>query len=467
MRLEHLFEEIGLQGDVGGIGAVVFKHIKEVEALLAETHPTEIAPHLESFDDKQLSTLIQALPVQLGTKVLEALPADRQEPVLQGLNAEVASRVLADMAPDERADLMQRLPEDVAARLLGQLQRTEPEAAEEVRELTSYGEDTAGGLMTTEYVALQPELKAWQAIEEVRKSSRDRSAETIYYIYVVAYGNKLIGVLSLKDLILADPGQSLAEIMTQNVVNVAPQSDQEEVARIIAQYDLSAVPVVDAHGHMLGVVTVDDVVDVVIEEATEDAQRMAAVEPIEDTYFNTDFWTFIQKRITWLLVLFFGELLTTVVMQGFEAELAAMVDLVVFIPLIISSGGNSGSQSSSLIIRALAIGEMRPQDWFRVVQREISIGLVLGVVLGVVGFIRAWWALWHRQAALSVACAVGASIVLIVTMGSTMGSLLPLLMKRLGLDPAVSSTPFIASLVDVLGLLTYFTLSRLIITAAF
>jgi magnesium transporter len=244
------------------------------------------------------------------------------------------------------------------------------------------------------------------------------------------------------------------------VIYVHPSVHQEEVARTFQKYSFSALPVVDEHGRMLGLVTVDDVMDVVIEEATEDAQMMGAVQPMDDAYFATDFWTFIKKRAPWLIVLFAGELLTASVMHSYEHELSALVDLVVFIPLIISSGGNSGSQSSSLIIRALAVGEIQPSDWRRIFVREAAIGAVLGITLGVVGFLRAY--LLQENEAFRIAGAVSVSVLAVVMVGTLVGSLLPLAIKRVGLDPAVSSTPFIASLVDVLGLLVYFSVARLI-----
>ncbi|MET0390862.1 MAG: magnesium transporter, partial [Polyangiales bacterium] len=255
---------------------------------------------------------------------------------------------------------------------------------------------------------------------------------------------------------------SIAMYMTDNVVKVAPDTDQEEVARTIAKYDLTALPVVDEGGQMLGVVTVDDVVDVVIEEANEDAQKMAAVVPVDQSYLEIGFGTFVRSRVTWLVVLFFGELLTANVMRHYESEIAALIDLVIFVPLIISSGGNSGSQSSSLIIRALARGEIKPSDWPRVLWRELRVGITLGLLLALVGFARTVL-LGQSAQPLIMGLVVGTSLIAVVTLGTLTGSLMPLLIKRLGLDPAVSSTPFVASLVDVFGLAVYFTVSRVVL----
>jgi magnesium transporter len=358
---------------------------------------------------------------------------------------------------------MQDLPEQQAREILASLEASEPGIAEQVRVLSSYGEQTAGGIMTTDYLALWPELTVSEAIDEVRRSSHERNLETVYYIYVVAY-DKLIGVLSLRDLLLNEGDRTISSVMTSNVVNVGPETDQEEVAAAIARYDLSAIPVVDQQGRMLGVVTVDDVVDVVIEEATEDAHKMAAVMPVEEGYFDTGFVAYFQSRIVWLVVLFVCGLLTTYVMNHYQGELAAAMDLIIFVPLIISSGGNSGSQSSSLIIRALALGELKPADWQRVFGRELLMGLCLGLVLGMVGFARAVMT-GGVQSPTALGCTVALSVVAVVTLGTLVGSLMPLVIERLGLDPAVSSTPFVASVVDVLGLMLYFSVAHTLFAA--
>jgi magnesium transporter len=432
----------------------------ELREALDEFHSEDIAELLEDLPPEEAVALFKAVPADLAAAVLAHMPEEERARILERLGAENAAEVLAQMAPDDRADALQDLPSPIAEMILSHIAQTEPEIAQDLRELASYPEDSAGGLMTTEYVALAPNTKIWQAIEAVRQYGRQDKAETLYYAYVVAFGGKLVGVVSLRELILHDPGVAVEDVMSENVIFVHPEVHQEEVAHTIQKYSFSALPVVDEQGRMLGLVTVDDVMDVVIEEATEDAQMMGAVQPIEDPYFATDFWTFFKKRAPWLIVLFAGELLTASVMQSYEHELGILVDLVIFIPLIISSGGNSGSQSSSLIIRALAVGEVHPADWGRIFFREVGMGIALGLTLGVVGFLRAY--LMQEHQALRIAFAVSISVVSVVTVGTLVGSILPLGIKRVGLDPAVSSTPFIASLVDVLGLLVYFSVARLI-----
>jgi magnesium transporter len=307
--------------------------------------------------------------------------------------------------------------------------------------------------MTPAFVGLAPETKIWKAIDELRRLSREGAAEIIYYVYGVAYSDKLVGVVSLRDLILADPSQELSDVMTENVVRILDSDDREEAARAIAKYDFHALPVVDSHGRMLGLVTVDDVVDVVISEATEDAQMMGAVSPMENGYLQTNLFAYWKSRVTWLVVLFLGGFLTANVMHSFESQLERVIELAMFIPLIISTGGNAGSQSATLVIRALSLGEVRPGDWLKVLGREALAGVALGLVVGVLGFARAYFA--SDEHALALALVVSISIVSVVMVGSLVGSLLPLLIQKVGLDPAVSSTPFIASLSDVIGLLVY------------
>ena len=432
----------------------------ELREALDAFHTEDIAELLEDLPQEEAIALFQAVPADLAAAVLAHMSDEERTRILERLGAENAAEVLSEMAPDDRADAIQELPSPIAEMILSHIEETEPEMAEEARELASYPVDSAGGLMTTEYVSLAPNTKVWQAMEAVRQYSRQDKAETISYTYVVAFGGRIVGVVSLKELILSDPGVAVEDVMTDNVIFVRPDTHQEEVAKTFQKYAFSALPVVDEQGHMLGLVTVDDVIDVVVEEATEDAQMMGAVNPIEDAYFATDFWTFIKKRAPWLIVLFAGELLTATVMHNYEHELSVLVDLVIFIPLIISSGGNSGSQSSSLIIRALAVGEVKPSDWMRILVRELGIGIILGLTLGAVGFVRAFFL--QANEAFRIAVAVSVSVLAVVTTGTLVGSLLPLGIKRIGLDPAVSSTPFIASLVDVLGLLVYFSIARVI-----
>lgn len=446
------------------LDAVLATDPEALRDALSDFHVEDIAEIVEDLDDERALAIVRALPADLAADVIERLPSERQVTIFGDLEPSHAIEVISEMDPDDRVDIVQELAPLEAEALMTELAKTEPEVAEELRELVAYGPDTAGGRMTTEFVSAPPETKVWAAIEAVRKASRDGSAELLYYFYVVGFGNKLLGVVSLRELILADPGQTLADVMTENVVRVTPNDDQEHVADVIARYDLHAVPVVDDSWAMLGIVTVDDVVDVVIQEATEDAQLMGGVMPLEDSYFATGLREFVWKRGAWLVLLFIGQLLTATVMQNNQRVLEVMVELVLFMPLIIASGGNAGSQSSSLIIRALAVGEVEPRDWLRVLGREVVVGALLGLGLGVLGFLRAVITHGHLDP-VRLGFAVGVSIIAVVVLAAVIGAVLPMLIKRLGLDPAVSSTPFIASVTDVFGLLVYFGVARLVFGA--
>ena len=437
-----------------------------VREAVSEFHPEDIAELLEDLSAREAVLLVRALPTETAADVVERLSPRRQVLVFNAIDTARAVELLREMDPDDRVDLLQELEEDDATALLAALERREPEAAEEVHELVHYEPETAGGLMTTEFASLPPETKVWEAMDAARQLGQEELAEMLYYIYVCQTSGELLGVVSLRDLILSDPGQSLSEIMIDKVFSVQTSDDQEKVAHEIARYDLAALPVVDDHGRMLGVVTVDDVVDVVIEEATEDAQKMGGVVPLEDSYFQTGWAEFVWKRGSWLVLLFLAQLLTATVIDENQDVLQATVELVLFIPLIIASGGNAGSQSSTLIIRAMALGELTPADWSKVLGRELLIGLSLGIALGLIGFARGWFA-GETVAPIAIATAVGISILAIVTLSTMIGSLLPLLIRRAGLDPAVSSTPFIASVVDVLGLIVYFAVAQVILHAFF
>lgn len=425
-----------------------------IREALEELHEEDIAEICEELSEEDVVRLLAVLPDDFAAGVLDRLDDELRTGVLERVEAKKAAQMLAGMSPDEAADAVQTLERPLRQSILEELVRVAPEAASDVKELAAYAQNTAGSIMTTAFVGVPPESKVWQAMAEVRRKSKNDTAETIYYVYALAYGDQLVGVVSLRDLILAEPGQVVSDVMISNVVRVVDQSDREEVARTMAKYDFHALPVVDGAGRMLGVITSDDVVDVIIEEATEDAHKMGAVSPAQGGYFQTSLYAYWKSRVIWLVVLFLGGFLTATVMHRFESDIERVIALAVFIPLIISTGGNAGSQSATLVIRALAMAEITPRDWARVAGRELVVGVALGVVVGVLGFARAYVA-GETAPALMLGLTVSISILAVVTVGSLLGSLLPLLIQRVGLDPAVSSTPFIASLSDVMGLLVY------------
>jgi magnesium transporter len=338
------------------------------------------------------------------------------------------------------------------------------ETRESLNQLLSYPDNTAGSIMTTEFVGVPSTWTVAETLQHVRRVESTR--ETVYAIYVLDPKTKaLVRAISLRRLITGEPQKAVLSICPpRRPLTVSPLADREDVARLISKYDLLAVPVVDKKGHVLGIVTVDDIIDAMIEESTEDVQKFGGVEALEAPYMEIGFLEMIRKRAGWLCALFLGEMLTASAMQHFESELEKAVVLTLFIPLIMSSGGNSGSQATSLIIRAVALQEVRLRDWWRVALRELPTGVMLGSILGVIGMIRI--ALWQNLGIFDygehwilVACTVGAALVGIVTFGSLAGSMLPFILKRLGFDPASASAPFVATLVDVTGLVIYFSIA--------
>jgi magnesium transporter len=366
------------------------------------------------------------------------------------------------LPPDDVADVIQSAPEEDREGLLALLDDV---TRGEVRALLAYAEDEAGGLMNPRFVRLRPEMTVEEAIRYLRLQTR--RTETIYYAYVLDAAQRLLGVVSFRDLLSAPGDKRVEEVMEREVVTATEETDQEEVARLFADHDLAALPVVDSEGRMVGIVTVDDVVDVVREEATEDIQKMGGMEALDLPYFETGFWELARKRAGWLSALFLGEMLTATAMAHYEEELARAIVLALFIPLIISSGGNSGSQAATLVIRALALREAGLRDWWRVAKREVMSGLVLGSVLATIGFLRI--VLWQQfgnvygEHYLLVAAAVALSLIGVVMFGTVCGSMLPFVLRRLGFDPASASAPFVATLVDVTGLVIYFTIARLVL----
>ncbi len=370
------------------------------------------------------------------------------------------------LPPDDLADLVQEAPEEERANLVAEL--TEP-VRREVRALLAYAEDDAGGLMSPRFARLRPDMPTEDALRYLRRQVAGQ-LETIYYAYVLDGEQRLLGVVSMRDLLAASGEKTVREIMSGGVVSVPQDMDQEGVARLIAKHDLLAVPVVDEQGRMKGIVTVDDIVDVVQHEATEDIHKLGGLDALDRPYLQMAFFPLVRRRAGWLAVLFLGELLTASAMAYYETELARAVVLTLFLPLIISSGGNAGSQATTLIIRAMALGEVRLKDWFRIVRRELRMGLALGLILACIGLARVlvWQGLFHSYGEyyVRIAFAVAVSLVGVVTWGTLSGSMLPFVLRRFHLDPASASAPFVATLVDVSGLVIYFSVAEVLLRGA-
>ena len=436
-----------------------------VAASLADQHVADVVELLNVEPIETAAEIVSLLSRDQAVAVLDQPELERAADLLQALPFDIAGARLAGMSADRQAGILRDLDDEARERFIGRL---DPESRATVRQLLGYAENTAGALMTTEYVSASPAWTIAQTLDHIRKVERTR--ETIYAIYVVdPKTQKLTRSVSLRRLIAAAPEAPLLSVAARSrPIFVSPQTDREEVARLISKYDLLAVPVLDRSGRMLGIVTVDDIIDAIVAEGTEDVQKFGGTEALDEPYMQISFAGMLKKRAGWLCVLFLSEMLTATAMQHFGDELQKAIVLALFVPLIMSSGGNSGSQATSLIIRALALHEVRLADWWRVILRELPMGLTLGAILGAIALVRV--AVWQETGLYNyghawqlVAVTVAASLVGIVTFGSVTGSMLPFLLKKVGFDPASASAPFIATLVDVTGLVIYFSVAELIL----
>lgn len=370
------------------------------------------------------------------------------------------------LPPDDAADLIQEAEEHERTDLL---ELIDPQTRREVTALLAYEEDEAGGLMSSRFSRVRPDMTVDEAIAYLRRQAmRDADVETIYYVYVLDGAQKLLGVVSFRELFSARGDRRVHEVMNTDFVSVRDDMDQEEVARVFADYDVVAMPVVDEERTMVGIVTVDDIVDVVEEETTEDVQKYGGMVALEEPYMRTSFVDLMRKRVGWLALLFVGEMFTVSALGIFEQQLETAVVLSLFIPLIISSGGNSGSQASTLVIRAMTVGEVRLRDWWRVARREVFSGLTLGAVLGLLGFVRIVFGSLlgfdPQPHAVRLGAAVGLTLIGVVLLGTMAGSMLPFLLRRAGFDPASASAPLVATVVDLTGLLIYFAIATLLLS---
>jgi magnesium transporter len=433
---------------------------------MLQQHVADNVDALNRLDPEVGATVLARLPQERAVEVLDQPELDFAPDIVTRLQAEQAGRLLGAMAADRAADIFGRLEEPARSQLLARL---DADSRASIQRLLVYPENTAGSLMTTEFVSVPSNWTAGQTLQHIRQVERTR--ETVYAIYVLDQQTKrLVRAVSLRRLIAADPDAPIMSAARMlEPISVSPSTDQEEVGRLFRKHDLLAVPVVDHVGHMLGIVTVDDVIDAILEEGSEDVQKFGGMEAIEKPYLQISFGEMIRKRGGWLCVLFLSEMLTASAMQHFESELEKALVLTLFIPLIMSSGGNSGSQATSLLIRSLALQELRLADWWRVALRELPTGFVLGIILGIIGVGRI--ALWQRFGIYDygphwalVAATVAAGLIGVVTFGSLSGSMLPFVLQRFGFDPASASAPFVATLVDVTGLVIYFSVAVVFLT---
>jgi magnesium transporter len=417
----------------------------------------DLAEVLNHLTVVEAATVITMLPVPRAVEVLDQPTMRRRSAICEHLDPGRAAQILEGLAADERTDILRQMGDRDRRKLLPKLSA---EGRTEVERLLQYPEKSAGGIMTTEFVRLDPSMRVRDALKHIRAVAREK--ESIYACYVLEPDmGRLLGSLSLRDLVMAELEQPVTEIMRRKPITVGARDDREAVAGKIAKYNLLAVPVLEADGSVVGFVTVDDVIDVLVEEGTEDILKLAAVEPgaLDKPYFENPMLRVVRKRITWLLLLFVAETITGTVLRYFEHELATVVALSFFIPLLIGTGGNAGAQTVTTIIRAIALGEIRLRDGGRVLTREWSTGVVIGGVLGVVAF--GWALLWGAHMPLAVT--VGVTILAICTWSTTVGSLIPVLAERFGIDPAVLSAPLITTLVDATGLVIYFSIAKIVL----
>ncbi len=429
---------------------------------MAELHSADIAELLLRFSGDEFNILFR-LVGRRKADVFSYFPVDLQRRLVRETEPNQLALLVSQMQPDDRARLISELPRETSNIILGRLP---PSEIKRSLALLSYPEDTAGRYMTPNYVAIDPEMTAAEALARIRLVGRKK--ETLNVVYLVDKDGRLVEDLALGNLVLADPDTKVLDIVDPGLVDLRDTTPKEHVLESFKKYDRIALPVTDASGMMLGIITVDDVLDFAEDEMTEDIQRIGGMDALDAAYSQTGLWQMVQKRGVWLAVLFVGELFTATAMAHYEQELARALVLTLFIPLIISSGGNSGSQAASLLIRALALKDVTLPDWWRVLRRELASGMALGTVLGVLGFVRV--TLWQTLGLVNygehwflIAGAIGLSLLGVVTFGTLVGALLPFLLQRFGLDPATSSAPFVATLVDVMGLVIYFQVAAIVL----
>jgi len=425
----------------------------KVKAALEELYPAQILEHWSEFTPEHRLPILTLLSPVEAAEVFSHLEEDEQSDLLEALPPWRVKELLEELSLDDLADTINAIEEDNPAQAEALLNQLDPETRAEVEELTEYDKDEAGGIMTSEYIAVRDAMRVEEVFRFLRREAPD--AEQIYVIYVVDAQGRLEGVLTLRDLIVADPRASVAEIMNPDVIFARDDTDQEEVARLMAAYNFTVLPVVDEDKKLVGIVTVDDVVDVIEEEATEDIYRLGAVGSPELVYSKSNVWQLWSARARWLVILIVTGSLTSTILQGFESVLEALTALAFYVPVLIQTGGNTGSQCSTLIVRALALRDVSVRDWPQILRKELGVGVLMGLTLAALLSIKV---LVDGQAELLLVIAV--SLALVVLVANITGSMLPLLLRKLRLDPALISSPLITTVTDVTGLLVYLSVAR-------
>jgi len=439
------------------------RKLSTLKEILSDWTPADIADLIVDLSEQEQVIIFRLLSNELAADTFENLEVETQKGLLKAMAKSEVAAILNEMDPDDRTALLEELPSTAAKQLIQLLSVEERIIA---RTLLGYPENSVGRLMTPDYIAIKPAWTIEETLKYIRENAED--SETLNIVYVIDDRNKLLDDMNIKEFILASPDKKVTDLMDENYIALNVTDDQEEAVEVFKKYDRIALPVIDKFGALIGIVTVDDVLDVAEEEATEDIHKLAAVEALEEPYPTIPLLEMVKKRAVWLTILFIAQILTAIVMEYFESEISKAVVLSIFIPLIISSGGNSGSQAATLVIRAMAVGEITLSDWWRIMQREILSGLMIGVILGLLGFfqvallanfstvINVHWLLLGITISLSIIC--------IVLWGTLSGSMLPFILKRLGADPATSSAPLVTTIVDIVGLIIYFTVAIIILS---
>ena len=430
--------------------------------LLATMNPADIAAVIVNLEEQKIPLLFRLLPKELAAETFVEMENEDQELLIRGFSDNELKEVLDELFVDDAVDLVEEMPANVVKRILKQ---ADPEMRKTINQILRYPENSAGSLMTTEYVSLRPEMTVGESILRIRRQGVDK--ETIYTCYVTK-GRKLIGLVTVKELLLAESDEILIEdIMLTNIISVSTHTDQEEVARMLAKYDFLALPVVDGENRMVGIVTFDDAIDVLEEEATEDMEIMGGMLPSEKTYLRSSVWELFKNRIPWLMLLMVTATFTGMIITAFEGALAAQVALTAFIPMLMGTGGNSGSQSSVTVIRALSLDELRFMDLPKVIWKELRTAILCGTALAAVCFVKIWLVdgllLGNANITLTVDAVVCLALLVTVITAKLIGAALPLAAKAIKLDPAVMASPFITSIVDAVSLLVYFLFAKLLL----
>lgn len=437
------------------------RKLSELKCLLSEENPADIVSYLENIPQNELIIVFRILPKELAAETFVEMDSDMQMLLISAFSDKELRDVLSELFVDDAVDIIEEMPASVAKRILRQ---ADAQTRKDINLILAYPDDSAGSIMTTEYIALKRDMSVEEAFKKIRSVGLDK--ETIYTCYVTDSRRQLIGVVTAKDLLLSEPNQTLGEIMEENVISAKTTDIKEDVIQVFEKYDMLALPVVDTEDRLIGIITVDDIIDVIQEENTEDIEKMAAISPSDKTYLKTGVFETVKSRIVWLLILMLSATFTGWIIMSFESALAVQAALVAFIPMIMNTGGNSGSQTSVTIIRSLSLGDVEFKDVFKVFFKEFRVSLICGAVLSVANYLKIMLIdnlLLGGDFSNMVAIVVSLTIFATVVFAKIVGCLLPIGAKKIGLDPAVMASPFITTLVDAVSLLIYFTIASLLL----